>query len=213
MYKKTILFYRFISSDNIHRDTIFTLLYPKWNTLIITTAVLFIIILTTCNNAYTQQSSVGNQTTPLLKQKIIIFGQKLQNATQKLHTGITDLQKKYRIKGFIEADGYLDIHNHKDNKQNNAFYNKIQIEGKYDFINDIMSDKQQHLILSLQSEYLWFGPENGKDDYELSIYEGYYYFKSRQFELKTGKQIVRWGKTDHGQAALARKRASCTFRR
>ncbi len=52
------------------------------------------------------------------------------------------------------------------------------------------------LVASLQSDYLWFGPQEATDDYDIDLFEGYVRVAHDPVEITVGKQIVRWGKTD-----------------
>jgi hypothetical protein len=134
----------------------------------------------------------SNNSSSTLKKKIILFDSiKIRQPTRP-----NDMEKKYRLTGFVEASGYADLHSPKNNNQNNAFYNQIRLEIKYDFRSNALHQDKNYVLISMDSHYLWFGPEHAKDSYEPGLYEGYYFFKLDNWETRIGRQTVRWGKTD-----------------
>ena len=58
------------------------------------------------------------------------------------------------------------------------------------------SVKLRVVLASIDSEYLWFGPYNDEEDYDLDLFEGYIFWSTNSIDLTVGKQIIRWGKTD-----------------
>ncbi len=58
------------------------------------------------------------------------------------------------------------------------------------------SSSASHVLVSGESDILWFGPENDRTDDDLDFYEAYLHWADGPLELRLGKQIVRWGKTD-----------------
>ena len=100
------------------------------------------------------------------------------------------------------AKGAQELHESGDFEQARSFRNTIRIEGKWtpplpDDDNAVIPGAADTFILaSLQSDYLWFGPEHSTDEYDLDIYEGYLFHATPDWDLRLGRQIVRWGKTD-----------------
>jgi AMIN domain len=70
--------------------------------------------------------------------------------------------------------------------------NTIRVEGKW----TPASTTNTYVLGSLQSDSLWFGPEPSSSEFDLSMHEAYLFHTSENLELRLGRQIVRWGKTD-----------------
>ncbi len=71
-------------------------------------------------------------------------------------------------------------------ENNTSLRNRILLEGKY----------KNMATLSVLSDYLYFGPENETDDYNLDLYEAKWQYNAKKYGFSIGKQIIRWGKTD-----------------
>jgi hypothetical protein len=104
--------------------------------------------------------------------------------------------------GFLLAKIAQELHESGDPEQARNFRNTVRLEGKWtpplpgnDFA-AIPGASSTFLLASLQSDYLWFGPEHSTDDYDLDLYEGYISHATPGWDLRLGRQIVRWGKTD-----------------
>lgn len=104
--------------------------------------------------------------------------------------------------GFILAKIAQELHESGDPEQARNFRNTVRLEGKWTPPlpgNDpeaVPGASTTFLLASLQSDYLWFGPEHSTDDYDLNLYEGYLSHATPDWDLRLGRQIVRWGKTD-----------------
>lgn len=53
-----------------------------------------------------------------------------------------------------------------------------------------------YVLASVQSDYLGFGPDPSDDDHDADIHEAYLSHAAPGWDLRLGRQIVRWGKTD-----------------
>jgi len=84
--------------------------------------------------------------------------------------------------------------------QERMFRNTVNVEGKWTppAINDSAapSVEDTYLLASLQSDYLGFGPDPSSDDHDLELHEAYLHHSTQDWELRLGRQIVRWGKAD-----------------
>lgn len=104
--------------------------------------------------------------------------------------------------GFLLAKIAQELHESDDPEQERNFRNTVRLEGKWTPPlpgNDPAAApgaSNTFLLASLQSDYLWFGPEHSTDDYDLDLYEGYVSHATPDWDLRLGRQIVRWGKTD-----------------
>lgn len=109
---------------------------------------------------------------------------------------------KLDISGFIMAKGAQQLHESGDHEQSRNFRNTVRLEGKWTPSrlagdSEAIPGAADTLVLaSLQSDYLWFGPEHSTDDYDLDLYEAYLSHATPNWDLRLGRQIVRWGKTD-----------------
>ena len=81
--------------------------------------------------------------------------------------------------GFLLAKIAQELHESGDPEQARNFRNTVRLEGKWTPPlpgNDpaaVPGASSTFLLASLQSDYLWFGPEHSTDDYDLDLYEGY----------------------------------------
>lgn len=106
------------------------------------------------------------------------------------------------ISGFVLAKIAQEMHESGGSEQARNFRNTVRLEGKWTPPlpgNDsaaVPGASTTFLLASLQSDYLWFGPEHSTDDYDLNLYEGYLSHATPDWDLRLGRQIVRWGKTD-----------------
>lgn len=84
--------------------------------------------------------------------------------------------------------------------QERMFRNTVSVEGKWTppAIKDSAapSVEDTYLLASLQSDYLGFGPDPSSDDYDLELHEAYLHHSTPDWELRLGRQTVRWGKAD-----------------
>lgn len=104
--------------------------------------------------------------------------------------------------GFAMAKGTQEMHESGDSEQARMFRNTLRLEGKW--TPPAWANAQQpkgetsntFVLASVQSDYLWFGPTPSSDDYDLELYEGYLFRATPDWDLRLGRQIVRWGKAD-----------------
>ncbi len=107
-----------------------------------------------------------------------------------------------RFSGFIEAYGWSDLHKDARTEHVKSLYNRIRAEAKYTFADPDASSfaalqkQDPYLLISAESEFLWFGKDNEYSDHDLDVYEAYFHLDQGPWQLRLGKQNVRWGKTD-----------------
>ncbi|MCF8104167.1 MAG: hypothetical protein K9K64_01680 [Desulfohalobiaceae bacterium] len=107
-----------------------------------------------------------------------------------------------RFSGFARIYGANDLHGDRGNEDERAFRNRIRAELRYSLPEDEpvlvpgLKAGRTYLVLSGDADYLWFGPKESRDDYDLEIYEAYLNWGQGPLQLRLGKQLVRWGKTD-----------------
>ncbi len=110
--------------------------------------------------------------------------------------------KSYSFRGFVQFGIKEDINHDRPTENELTLRNKARLEFKWRLFQPaIISGAETNsndvtVFLSLQSDYLWFGPQEVEDDYDLDLFEAYVRFVHNPIELTIGKQIVRWGKTD-----------------
>ena len=107
-----------------------------------------------------------------------------------------------RFSGFIEAYASTDLHKDVHTEHLKSFFNRIRAEAKYTFADPkasslaVLQKDDPYLLVSAESDFLWFGKDSDYSDYDLDLYETYFHWSSGPWQLRLGKQIVRWGKTD-----------------
>ena len=130
--------------------------------------------------------------------KILTFGDSAAsdaNQEERSPWGRLDLS------GFLQAKAAQELHESGGSEQARNFRNTVRLEGKWTPPTSADTEaapgaSTTFLLASLQSDYLWFGPEHATDDYDLELYEGYLSHATPDWDLRLGRQIVRWGKTD-----------------
>jgi len=93
------------------------------------------------------------------------------------------------------------LHESDNSGQERMLRNTVKVEGKWTppapvENSDDSGAANTYLLASLQSDYLGFGPDPSSDDYDLELYEAYLHHATPDVDLRLGRQIVRWGKTD-----------------
>jgi hypothetical protein len=131
--------------------------------------------------------------------KILLFGDSpAPDAEREEHSAWGQMD----LSGFVLAKGAQEVHESGGSEQARSFRNTIRLEGKWTpplsgaDSSAAPGASTTFLLASLQSDYLWFGPEHSTDDYDLELYEGYISHATPDWDLRLGRQIVRWGKTD-----------------
>ncbi|MDL1967689.1 MAG: hypothetical protein LWW97_03865 [Deltaproteobacteria bacterium] len=131
-------------------------------------------------------------TAPCVDEIIIITDPTLEETPREFkQTKLNSLKNNLSIRGFIQAKAATDTHNNSGNEHEHTFYSNAGIEGKWTF-----EGGRNYIFASIDSEYLWFGPYNDEEDYDLDLFEGYIFWSTNSIDLTVGKQIIRWGKTD-----------------
>ncbi len=95
-------------------------------------------------------------------------------------------QKDLTITGHIRVRGSLDTEREDRIENNTSLRKRLLLETRY----------KKMFTLSVLSDYLYFGPENETDDYDLDLYEATWKYSNDTINFVVGKQIIRWGKTD-----------------
>ena len=106
-----------------------------------------------------------------------------------------------KFSGSLMAKGAQQLHESGDSEQARMLRNTVRLEGKWTpptsaTTVDMHKTTNTFLLGSLQSDYLGFGPDPSSDDYDLELYEGYLSHATPDWDLRLGRQIVRWGKAD-----------------
>ena len=101
-------------------------------------------------------------------------------------------ESPFHFSGFIQARGDTDIEETDTVEQMRSFRNIARLKGKWRPV----KDDSLHLVASVESDFLWFGPEAEYDDHDFDLFEGYLFYRYGFFDMTLGKQILRWGKTD-----------------
>jgi len=149
--------------------------------------------------AHNNSSPPSPETKPTPAQKIILF-----DDTQAREENKEDASPwgELKLSGFFMAKGAHELHDSGEEEQDRMFRNTIRLEGKWTppaTDADLEADPESSstfLLGSLQSDYLWFGPEHSSEDHDLELYEGYLSHATPTWDLRLGRQIVRWGKAD-----------------
>jgi len=92
----------------------------------------------------------------------------------------------FSMSGTIQTRGGGDLRDDADNEHTTSFRNRVILKTAY----------KTSLTLSAISDYLFFGEDQSRDEYDIDIHEAFYRHTGNVIELKVGKQIRRWGKTD-----------------
>mgnify|MGYP006294852947 CR=1 FL=1 len=107
-----------------------------------------------------------------------------------------------RFSGFAEVYGANDLHSDPGNENEQALWGRVRAELAYSLPD---ADRpglagpgpgRRYLVLSGEADYLWFGPDESRDDRDLEIEEAYLNWGQGPLQLRLGRQLVRWGKTD-----------------
>jgi len=101
-------------------------------------------------------------------------------------TGKQDKNSDFSISGLFQVRTTLQIKEEDAVENNTSLRNRIIVETKY----------KNMITLSVLSDYLYFGPEDETDEYDLDLYEAKWQSTEKNYGFSIGKQIVRWGKTD-----------------
>ncbi len=109
--------------------------------------------------------------------------------------------------GALDMSGMLmgkithDLHESDNSGQERMLRNILRVEGKW--TPPLLTENpagteagSTYLLASMQSDYLGFAPDPPSDDYDLGLYEAYLNHAGPNWDLRLGRQIVRWGKAD-----------------
>lgn len=132
------------------------------------------------------------------EKKVLIFGQApAREQTQEKASPYGSLD----LSGFLMAKVAQALHESGNSGQDRLLRNTVRVEGKWTpppagDAPGVTAVGGTHLLASLQSDYLWFGPDDSMDDHGLELFEAYLHHATSDWDLRLGRQIVRWGKTD-----------------
>ncbi|MCF6246206.1 MAG: AMIN domain-containing protein [Desulfobacula sp.] len=94
--------------------------------------------------------------------------------------------KDMRVSASIQTRISIDTDHDNTNENKFSFKNRSILKIKY----------KNDLVLSVLSDYLYFGSKNETDSYDIDLFETYLRHSRGYFTVTLGKQIKRWGKTD-----------------
>ncbi|SMP63016.1 Protein of unknown function [Desulfonatronum zhilinae] len=110
--------------------------------------------------------------------------------------------KAFDLSGFMELKTALDTQRSDTFEHDRMLRHRIRLEGRWTPGRHLSeragrpSESSLFFLASLQSDYLWFGPDNTTEDYDLDLFEGFMHWAKAPWEVRLGRQRVRWGKTD-----------------
>lgn len=128
--------------------------------------------------------------------KIILFG---QSKPTEQPAATPSPWVDFELSGFLTAKASQELVEDDYPEQARGFRNTVRVEGKWMPplpANEVRDASGTYLLASAQSDYLGFGPAPSDDDYDLDLFEAYVHHAAPGWELRAGRQIVRWGKTD-----------------
>ncbi len=132
--------------------------------------------------------------------RIILFGDTQAGDDTPKQAAASPLGRM-ELSGFAMAKAAQELKESSD-AQPRMFRNTIRVEGKWTppaaeaNLGALPGASNTFLLASVQSDYLWFGPDPSTDDYDLDLYEGYLFRGAPGWDLRLGRQAVRWGKAD-----------------
>ncbi len=105
------------------------------------------------------------------------------------------------LSGFLMGKVAQALHESGNSGQERLLRNTVRVEGKWtppraDDTSAGAVAGGTYLLASAQSDYLWMGPDDSMDDYDLELFEAYLHHATPDWDLRLGRQIVRWGKAD-----------------
>jgi hypothetical protein len=128
------------------------------------------------------------------KKKIILFG-KAEPAPRE--TAPPSPWGEFDLSGSVMGKVSQEIVEDDPPEQARSWRNTVRVEAKWSPpLAAEERDATTYLLASVQSEYLGFGPDPSDDDHDLELFEAYAHYATPGWELRLGRQIVRWGKTD-----------------
>ena len=118
-----------------------------------------------------------------------------------------EVPEKASAFGSLDFSGLLmgkvaqELHESGNSGQEQMFRNTVRVEGKWTPPASAENPGQNaaggtFLLASAQSDYLGFGPDPSSDEYDLELHEAYLSHTTPDWDLRLGRQIVRWGKAD-----------------
>lgn len=110
-------------------------------------------------------------------------------------------QRLFDLGGFIRVTGALNTEDDKAGEHTRMVRNTIRLEGKWNPVQETSrlrnnSSSGFYLLTSVEWDYLRFGQDHPSEDCDIKLFEGYFYWSRKPVDLRVGRQIVRWGKTD-----------------
>ncbi|OHB25376.1 MAG: hypothetical protein A2X84_09115 [Desulfuromonadaceae bacterium GWC2_58_13] len=130
------------------------------------------------------------------------FDESLSPPLEKAAVQELSLVDRLALRGFWDATAGADLKNDEPNEHLYDFRNVLKLEGILNSVRQgvvptsVPTDKRWQALVSLQGDYLWMGPDHSYDDLRLRLHESSFLWATGRYEIKAGKQIIRWGKTD-----------------
>lgn len=112
------------------------------------------------------------------------------------------LPDSLELGGFVELKAALNTRRANSSQIPQTFRNRIRLEGKWspgatpeDMFQQV-GDHDVFLLASVQSDYLRFKSNQTTSDSDLELFEAYMHWSRNPWEVRLGRQRIRWGKTD-----------------
>lgn len=152
---------------------------------------------TSTQNSFPPDASASPAQAPTATDKtILLFGQtgpEKRPAATPSPWGILDFS------GLLVTKGAQELREDRYPEQARSIRGAVRVETKWTPpgpANAAQGSSGTFLLASVQADYLGFGPAPSSDDGDLDLFETYLHHATPGWDLRLGRQIVRWGKTD-----------------
>ncbi len=116
-----------------------------------------------------------------------------QNQGKAVSHSYQSFQQFPSINGFLEVRGAADTSRDDSLEHARSFRKRFHVESKIPLSENA---SKMYAVVSGRSDLLWFGTRSDWNAWDLDLHEGYLHWSDGPLEIRLGKQIVRWGKTD-----------------
>lgn len=125
---------------------------------------------------------------------VLSFGEPPPILSEQTGTGS---RRQTSVGGFLEGRGATDLRDDSSSEHDRAFrgIGRLYLDWQ-PLATQAQAGRTLRLYLSGEADYLFMGQSHSQEDFDLDLFEAYLFYRQGPFELQTGKQIVRWGKTD-----------------
>lgn len=125
---------------------------------------------------------------------VLSFGEPPPRLSEQTGTGS---RRQTSVGGFLEGRGATDLRDDSPSEHDRAFrgIGRLYLDWQ-PLATQAQAGRTLRLYLSGEADYLFMGQSHSQEDFDLDLFEAYLFYRQGPFELQTGKQIVRWGKTD-----------------